>query len=102
MVKRNFKGWVAEYYNGNVITEEDMDWGKIPKTGISRLTLWHSGRSWTIANKEAYFQKKRASVTPGMLDSFQVESRTIGYYEGNSKVAYTVDEATGKMEMEVL
>jgi len=35
------------------------------------------------------------------LNHFIVESRSIGYYEGNKKVWYTVDEWTGRMEMKV-
>ena len=41
-------------------------------------------------------------MVPGVKDSFQIESRSIGYYEGNNKIAYTVDENTGTMRMEVL
>ena len=102
MVNRNFRGWVVEYYNGNIINESQMEWIKIPKVGIKRLMLFHDGRSWTIEGKNAYFQKKRASVVPGVENSFQIESRTIGYYEGSNKVGYTVDENTGTMRMEVL
>ena len=82
-----------------------MEWKKAPKVGIVRVTLHYDGRQWILDNKLAYDQKKRASVIPGIQESFQVESRSIGYYDvvkGDTvKVWYTVDEFTGKMTMEV-
>ncbi len=95
------RGWEAEYSDGTIINENQMDWKKIPKVGIIRLTLYYDGRQWNIENKVAYVQKKRASMIPGVQESFVVESRSIGYYEGNKKVWYTVDEFTGQMKMEV-
>lgn len=93
--------WEVEYYDGKVINENQMEWKKIPKVGIKRLTLYFDGKRWDINNKPAYFQKKRASMVPGMSDSFQVEARMIGYYEGTNKVMYTVNESTGMMKMGV-
>jgi len=95
------RGWVVKYENGTVIKEKDMEWRRIPKTGIVKLSLLFDGKRWDIHDKPAYVQKKRASVVPGVIDSFRVESRSIGYYEGNKKVWYTVDEFTGQMKMEV-
>lgn len=95
------RGWEVELDTGEVITEDQMDWKKVPKSGIVRLTLRYDGREWNIDNKVAYFQQKRGSMVPGVSESFQVESRTIGYYDDNNKVFYTVDEATGKMTMTV-
>ena len=95
------RGWEAEYQDGTVINENQMEWKKIPKVGIVRVTLHFDGRQWDLQNKIAYVQKKRASVVPGVAESFMIESRSIGYYEGNKKVWYTVDEFTGQMKMEV-
>jgi hypothetical protein len=101
MVSRGFRGWQVEYSDGTVIDESQEEWTSIPKKGIKRLILHYDGRQWVLENKDVYLQKKRASVIPGIADSFQIESRSIGYYEGNSKVLYTVDEHTGRMQMEV-
>jgi len=95
------RGWVVQYEDGRVIKETDMDWKQIPKTGIVRLSLLFDGKRWDIHDKPAYVQKKRASIVPGAPDSFSIESRSIGYYEGNKKIWYTVNEFTGQMKMEV-
>ena len=97
----HFRGWEVELENNEVIREGQVEWKNIPKISIRRLTLRYDGREWNISDKPDYFQKKRASVVPGVPDSFKVESRSIGYYEGNSKVLYTVDEDTGRMTIEV-
>jgi len=95
------RGWSVLYVDGTVINENQMEWKKIPKVGMVRLTLHFDGKRWDLQNKIAYVQKKRASMVPGVQESFVVESRSIGYYEGNTKVWYTVDEFTGQMKMEV-
>jgi hypothetical protein len=99
------RGWEVEYLDGKVINEDQMNWKKLPKKGIIRLTLKHDGREWHIQNKSSYVQKKRASMVPGVAKSFQVESRSIGYYDvidgKTCKVWYTVDELSGIMTMEV-
>ncbi len=98
---RNYRGWCVEYADGKEIYEGQTEWTKIPKIGIKRLTLHYDGREWNLIDKEVYYQKKHASVISGIPDSFRIESRSIGYYEGNNKVLYTVDERTGRMTMEV-
>lgn len=95
------RGWEVEYADGTIINENQMEWKRAPKTNIVRLTLHYDNRRWDIENKIAYVQKKRASMVPGIQESFVIESRSIGYYEGNKKVWYTVDEFTGQMKMEV-
>jgi len=96
------RGWEVEYVDGRVIKEVQMKWIDIPKTDIVRVTLHYDGKRWDIHNKPAYVQKKRASMVPGVAESFVVESRSIGYYEEHQKVWYTVDEFTGQMKMEVV
>jgi len=99
------RGWEVEYTDGKIINEDQMEWRALPKNGIVRLTLRYDGRQWNIMNKVAYVQKKRASMAPGIAKSFQIESRSIGYYDiidgKNCKVWYTVDEMSGRMKMEV-
>ena len=100
MVRRGFRGWEAEYEDGTVINEDQAKWKEIPKQGMTRLTLHYDGRTWSLANKAVYFQKKQASVIPNVPGSFKIESRSIGYYEDEYKVLYTVNEDTGRMKME--
>jgi len=95
------RGWEVELEDRTVINENQLDWAKIPKNRIIRLTLRYDGREWNLENGGPYLQKKRGSMIPFIPESFQVESRSIGYYDGNSKVWYTVKEATGKMRVEV-
>lgn len=98
---QNRRYWEAEYYNGTVINENQMEWKKIPKVNMKRLTLCYDGRQWDLIEKQAYFQKKRASMVPGISESFQVETRSVGYFEGAQKITYTVNENTGIMKMTV-
>ena len=95
------RGWETEYSDGTVINENQMEWKKLPKVDMVRVTLHFDGRRWDIHDKGAYVQKKRASVIPGIPESFMIESRSIGYYEEKKKVWYTVNEFTGQMKMEV-
>lgn len=101
MISRGFRGWEVEYGDGTRVNEDQVEWKDIPKQDIKRLTLHYDGRRWDLENKLVYYQKKHASVIPSIVDSFRIESRSIGYYEDNSKVLYTVDEHTGRMKMEV-
>jgi len=95
------RGWEVEFLDGTIIDESQMNWRKVPKKNIIRLTLRYDGREWNIHNKEAYLQKKRGSVIPGVASSFSVESRSIGWFEDNKKIWMTVDETTGRMRLEV-
>lgn len=97
----NRRYWEVEYSDGKIINENQMEWKAIPKTNIIRLTLRYDGRQWDIHNKPAYVQKKRCSMVPGQGESFRIEARSIGYYEDNKKIFYTVDEITGVMKTEV-
>ena len=95
------RGWEVELEDGTIIQEVQMDWTKVPKSRIVRLTLRYDGREWNLTGRDAYLQKKRGSMAPFVPGSFRIESRSIGYYDGNSKVWYTVKEDTGKMKVEV-
>ena len=84
------RGWEVELSNGVILRESDLDWKKVPKNQIVRLSLLYDGRIWNLSGKEAYFVKYRASVVPGIAESFRVERRTIGFYEGAKKICYNV------------
>lgn len=94
------RGWEVEYSDGTTVNESQKNWKDIPKIGIVRLTLHYDGRRWDIHNKGAYLQKKRGSMIPARPETFRIDSRSIGYYEGNSKIWFTVNEHTGTMHLE--
>ena len=96
------RGWEVELFNNVILREGELDWKKVPKNQIARLSLFYDGRRWDLSGREAYFVKYRASMIPGIQDSFRIERRTIGYYEGAKKVCYHVEEASGKFSMEVI
>ena len=99
------RGWVVHYEDGTIITEYDIDgnakdWRAIPKKGIKSVSLkWHN-KHWTISGKDCYIQFKRAWVAPmaGNITP-NIDYRCIGYWEGNDKVIYKVNEKTGQMQM---
>jgi len=100
---QEFVGWEVELANNKIIREGQLEWRKVPKRGIVRLSLFHyGGKRWDLTGREAYFVKYRASVIPGVENSFRLERRTIGYYEGCNKICYHVDEFTGKFNLEVI
>ena len=98
----HFRGWEVEMSSGKIIREGQMEWNEVPKKDIIRLTLRYDGRQWDLTGNKIYYQKKHASVNPNIANSFRIESRSIGYYENDSKVLYTVDEHTGRMKLEVI
>ena len=100
---KEFVGWEVKLANGKILREGQIEWIKVPKKGIVRLSLYHyGGRRWDLTDKQAYGVKTRVSVIPGVQESFRIERRTIYFYEGAKKICYNVDEATGKFSMEVI
>lgn len=95
------RGWEVELKDGTTMSESNSRWKDVPNKDIVRLTLHYDGRRWDLTGKEAYFVKNRASIVPGVTASFRIERRSIGYYEGASKVCYTIDERTGSFSMSV-
>ncbi len=96
------RGWEVELKDGTILKEDVIEWKKVPKRAIVRLTLHFDGRRWDLTGKEAYFVRHRASMVPGVKESFRIEKRIIGYYEGADKICYTVDEGTGEFKLEVI
>jgi hypothetical protein len=96
------RGWQVELINGSIIEEGQMEWREVPKVKIKTLSLLYDGRRWDLFGKSAYFIKNKASMVPGVVASFKIEQRCIGYYDGAKKIHYIVDEATGKFNMEVV
>lgn len=100
------KGWIAQFRDGSVICESDMDWKKVPnKKEISRMVLKWEDRMWSLDDKETYtVPSKRGYVDVSTRGTKQgIHSRTIGYYDlqEKCKVFMRVEEATGKMSYEV-
>ncbi len=99
------KGWVVQYKDGSVFTEDEMSWIKLPKKrDIRRVILKWEDRIWSFDDKENYtVPAKRGYLdisTGGVTEG--IHSRTIGYYdtEENCKIFMRVEEATGKMTYE--
>lgn len=102
------KGWVIHYEDGRTLAEYDKDgnqleWRKASKQGIKSLSLKWFNKHWSIYGKRDYLQKKKGWITPvyGLEQEPVIQFRYIGYWEGNNKVFYRVDEATGDMKMVV-
>lgn len=100
------KGWVVVYKDGSMVTENDMDWGKVRKRDIKVLALKWYNKWWTVRDKVGYLQFKRGSVfvsaSGPASDVVTCEERCIGYYdEDGSKVIYRVNDHTGQMALDV-
>lgn len=96
-----FRGWEVVYDDDSIVREGQLEWKEVKKNKIKILKLIFDNRVWAVSEKQGYLQKKKGSMVPGFPESFQVESRSIGFYEGKDKVWYTVDESTGIMKMYV-
>lgn len=95
------RGWIVELIDGTILKEKNTNWKDVPKIKIKKLSLLFDGRRWDLFDKQAYFVRNRASMVPGVAKSFRVEQRCIGYYEGEKKIYYIVDEATGSFSLKV-
>jgi len=96
------RGWEVTLKDDTVLNEDNTEWKDVPKVKIKVLSLLYDGRRWDLSDKQAYFIRNKASMVPGIAESFKVERRCIGYYEGAKKIHYTVEEDTGKFNMEVI
>lgn len=95
------RGWEVELDDGTILQEVSYQWKDVPKSRIKSLALLYDGRRWDIIGKEHYFIRNTASMVPGDNRSIRVERRSIGYYDGSSKVIYSVDEFTGRFNIKI-
>lgn len=95
------RGWQVELEDGTVLYENNTNWKDVPKIKIKKLSLLFDGRRWDLSDRQAYFIRNSASMVPGVAQSFRIERRCIGYYEGAKKVHYIIEESTGKFTMTV-
>lgn len=95
------RGWIVELDDGTVLMECTCEWKDVPKIRIKKLSLIYDGKRWDLTDRQAYFIRNSASMVPGVRESFRIEKRCIGYYEGKDKVCYIVDEYTGSMVIKV-
>ena len=103
------RGWVVQYEDGRVFTEDEISWRKLPnKRDIRKVFLKWEGRLWSIEDQNNYtVPTKRGyiDISPtGAIGNEGVHSRTIGYYdvENKCKVIMRVVEATGQMAYETI
>lgn len=100
------KGWFIIYKDKTMVTENDTNWTDVDKGRILILGLKWFDKFWTINGKTAYVQFKRGSVPispSGVCTEADIrcEERCIGYYEGNKKIIFRVNDRTGHMTPEV-
>jgi len=93
------RGWEVTLLDGSTMTEDQYEWKQIPKKDIKQLSLYFDNRRWDLVDKAAYFVRNSASMVPGCAESFTIEKRCIGYYDGATKVFYSVNERTGEFKM---
>lgn len=97
-------GWFVVYNNGQVVTENEVEWSKVKRGEIRTLGLKWRDKFWTIVGKSAYLQFKRGSVGfsgGGKNSDIECIEHCIGYYEGKSKIIYRVNHYTGQMRLDV-
>ncbi len=95
------RGWEVELIDGTIINEDNCIWKDVPKIKIKNLALLFDGRRWDLSDKQAYFVKNSASMVPGVQESFHIDQRCIGFYEGATKINYIIDEFTGAFNIKI-
>lgn len=89
-------GWFAVTKSGLLELEKVSVWN--PKS-IVLLGLRSGGRIFTLPEgKAGYFQSKTASSSPGA--GTELESRNIGYREGNLEIVLRVKEGSFECSLE--
>ena len=101
------KGWIAQFKDGSVICQDDMEWNSVPqKKNIRRMVMKWEDRIWSFDDKQNYTVPTiRGYMDISLGGSTQgVDSRTIGYYdtEDKCKVILRVEESTGKATYEII
>jgi len=95
-----FRGWQAIYDDGTVVTEEKTHWSEVDINRIVSLSLIRDGRKYALpAGHRGWVQAKTATVVVG--SSPEIQSRYVGFEEGNSQVILRVMEDTGDCIIEV-
>jgi hypothetical protein len=97
------RGWVVKYKDGEVISEWDFNesFRFLPRQqDIQAVALYWDGKYWVFPDKRHYFETKRGCLMfgrPNPSGAFSIVSRSIGYWEENKKVTWTLDETTGEL-----
>jgi len=95
------RGWVVKYIDGEIISEWEFNqpFRFLPRQHeIQSVALfWNPKKYWVFSDKKHYFESKKGMFLMGVPspEGGFIVSRSIGYYEGNKKVTWTVDESTG-------
>jgi len=93
------KRWEAKGKNGDVITEDDINWDLV-KDKVSSLQLVNDDQIIRLPNNAEYIQGKSASAFLGS-GKVTIESRYIGFRLGNNIVKIRIDEKTNNINIEV-
>ena len=88
------RGWKVLYTDGTVLTEDDTHWMKLDLERVSEVAIVRDGREYALPKgKTGWIQAKTASAAVG--GKVEIESRYVGFEEGNSQIVLRVMEATG-------
>lgn len=92
--------WKAICKNGQTVTENSCKWDQV-KDNIISLALVDNDQTIELPrNMDSYVQGKTASVTLGSSNGINLESRYIGFVQGNSIVRIRLAEKTGNITVE--
>ena len=94
------KKWEAKDINGNLVTEDDINWECV-KDKASSLQLNNNGQIISLPNNAKYVQGKTASSVIGS-GKIQIESRYVGIIKNNFKILVRVDEKTNNISIEMV
>lgn len=100
-------GWYVQYTNGEVLTQNDCNWIKVPnKKNIKIMGLKWRHKHYELSDKLAYIppgetlQKDLAIGNKGIRTVSNVVGRFIGYYSDDKKIIIRVNFKTGKFTKE--
>lgn len=94
--------WKAKLKNGEIVSELTHDWTDIKNDVIELILLTKNQQVITLPkNMEKYFQSKTASADLGGNKNIEIESRTIGFFLGNSLIKIRVNEKTNNISVEI-
>lgn len=102
-------GWYAQFQDGSVITQAEMDWNKVPnKKNIKLMGLKRMHKRFELEGKENYCppgetHMKEIIINNGSDVAVTKQSLVawfIGYYDKMEKVLIKIDAVTGKVSTE--